>query len=161
MQFPIISNIIGKLVKCRLDKGKMGCISNKVPSPKLVTRADSGGRYWDQCCLIFALITWVVGRASLQVVQTWEEWVIELRDVLPSMGVWPSWRGGQRNLVNIRQSSASRLREGILPLCLSLVGHPWSAGSSLGHQRHKRMWRYWTEPAKGHKDAPGTGKSLI
>lgn len=47
MQSPMISNIIGKLVKCRLDKGKKDCINNKEPRPKPVTRADPGGRYWD------------------------------------------------------------------------------------------------------------------
>ncbi|KAK4822633.1 hypothetical protein QYF61_018585 [Mycteria americana] len=49
----------------------------------------------------------------------------------------------------VRQSMASRSREGILPLCSALVQHSWGAVSSAGLPSTGKTWTYWRESSKG------------
>lgn len=79
-------------------------------------------------------------------------WVLSASLLIPSFPIliWGS----------IRKNIAHRSRELILPLCLALGRHIWSAGSSVGIPSTRKTWTCWSESSKGQKDDEGTGSFL-
>ncbi|GAB0206104.1 cAMP-dependent protein kinase inhibitor alpha [Grus japonensis] len=61
----------------------------------------------------------------------------------------------------VSSSVTSRSREGILPLCSTLVRPPCSTVSSCGVPSTRQTWSCWRESRGGHEDDPRAGAPLL
>jgi len=61
----------------------------------------------------------------------------------------------------IKRSVASRLREGILPLCSALLTPHLESCIQLWSPSTRRTWACWSGSRGGHKDDPRAGTSLL
>lgn len=65
---------------------------------KVSWRPVNSGQHWVQSCLTPSLMIWMMGQSSpaatLQVTETWEEWLIQQGVILPPRRTSAGWRNG-------------------------------------------------------------------
>ena len=70
------------------------------PCSQLNSTLSPRVQYWAQSCLTSSSMTWMKGQsvpsASLLMTQSWDEWWIHQKAVLPFSETWTGWKAGQR-----------------------------------------------------------------